>query len=95
MDFVEGLPSVKEKNAILVVVDRLSNYGHFIPIKHPYTASQVADLFIREVFKLHGMPQTIVSDKDPTFASQFWTSFFARQGTKLCHSSAYHPQSDG
>ncbi|CAL8081519.1 unnamed protein product [Prunus armeniaca] len=95
MDFVEGLPSVKGKNAILVIVDRLSNYGHFIPIKHPYTASQVADLFIHEVFKLHGMPQTIVSDKDPTFTSQFWTSFFARQGTKLCHSSAYHPQSDG
>ncbi|CAL9021220.1 unnamed protein product [Prunus brigantina] len=95
MDFIEGLPANKGKNAILVVFDRLSKYGHFVPIAHPYTASQVAEVFMREIFRLHGMPRSIVSDRDPTFTSQFWTTFFALQGTKLCHSLAYHPQSDG
>lgn len=77
------------------MVDRLSKYGHFVIIKHPYTAVQIAQIFIKEIFRLHGLPRTIVSDHDPTFLSQFWTAFFQAQGTKLCHSSAYHPQSDG
>ncbi|CAL8120388.1 unnamed protein product [Prunus armeniaca] len=59
MDFVEGLPSSKGKNCILVVVDRLTKFAHFIPVSHPYTASQIAELFIREIVRLHGYhPQT-------------------------------------
>ncbi|CAL2255289.1 unnamed protein product [Prunus armeniaca] len=84
MDFIKGLPPSSRKNCILVVVDRLSKYGHFVAIKHPYTAVQIAQIFIKEIFRLHGLPRTIVSDRDPTFLS-----------TKLCHSSTYHPQSDG
>ncbi|XP_050117661.1 uncharacterized protein LOC126595396 [Malus sylvestris] len=95
MDFIEGLPSVNGRNAILVVVDRLSKYDHFIPIKHPYTAPQIADVFIHEVFRLHRMPASIVSDHDSIFLSAFWTAFFKNQQTTLCKSSAYHPQSDG
>ncbi|KAI5326961.1 hypothetical protein L3X38_026357 [Prunus dulcis] len=95
MDFVEGLPSSHEKNCILVVVDRLSKYGHFVALKHPYTVAQVAQLFIKKILGLHGLPRTIVSDCNPTFLSQFCTTFFHSQGTKLCHSSAYHPHSNG
>ncbi|PRQ22490.1 putative nucleotidyltransferase, Ribonuclease H [Rosa chinensis] len=95
MDFVEGLPDSQGYNAIMVVVDRLSKYAHFVPVSHPFTASQIADTFMKHIFKLHGMPKRIVSDRDPVFLSHFWTVFFKLQGTQLCHSSAYHPQSDG
>ena len=95
MDFVECLPANHGKNAILVVVDRLSKYGHSIPIKHPYSAPQIAEIFIQEVFRLHGMPASIVSDRDPIFLSEFWTAFFKHQQTTLCKSSAYQPQTDG
>ncbi|KAM1576651.1 hypothetical protein ACFX10_032943 [Malus domestica] len=95
MDFIEGLPLVHGRNAIFVVVDRLSKYGHFIPVKHPYSAAKIDDIFIHEVFRLHGMPASIVSDRDPVFISAFWTAFFKQQHTTLCKSSAYHPQFDG
>lgn len=94
MDFVEGLPKSQMKNVVFVVVDRLTKYAHFIPLSHPYTAAKVANLYMHYVFKLHGMPSSIVSDRDPVFTSKFWSELLRLQGVTLAMSSAYHPQSD-
>lgn len=80
---------------ILVVVDRFTKYAHFIPIKHPYTAKAIATLVFDNVVKLHRVPETIVSDRDKVFTSNFWTVLFQLIGTKLMFSTTYHPQTDG
>lgn len=95
MDFVEGLPSSGHRNAILVVVDRLTKYDHFLALKHPFTAQDVADLFLTEIYWRHGLPNTIVSDRDSVFTSQFWQRLFKSMGVKLHMSTSYHPQTDG
>lgn len=95
LDFITGLPKSKGYEAILVVVDRLSKYSHFILLKHPYTAISIAEIFAREIVRLHGIPKSLISDRDPIFVSNFWLELFKLQGTKLQMSSAYHPESDG
>lgn len=95
MDFVEGLPLSENKDSILVVADRFPKYTHFIPFKHPYNAKQIATIFFDQVHKLHGLPATIISDRDSIFVGQVWTQLFKLLGTKLCHTTSYHPQSDG
>jgi len=95
MDFIEGLPSSHGYSCIMVVVDRLSKYAHLIPLKHPYTAITVVKAFISNIVRLHGIPTFIVSDRDKVFLSTFWRTLFQFQGTQLCMSSSYHPQSDG
>jgi hypothetical protein len=79
----------------MVVVDRLTKYAHFIPLKADYSSKVVAEVFMNQIVKLHGIPKSIVSDRDKVFTSSFWQNLFKLQGTTLAMSSAYHPQSDG
>lgn len=94
LDFVEGLRISKGYDVILVVLYRLTKYAHFIPLKHPFTAKTIADVFVREIIKLHGFAETMVSDRDKVFLSHFLASLFTSQGTVLHKSTAYHPQTD-
>lgn len=95
LDFIDGLLRLQGHDVIIVVVDRLSKYAHFIAPSHPYTTTTIAHLFIDHIFRLHGMPQSIVSDRDPKFTSSFWRELFCLQGTHLNLTLAYHPQCDG
>ena len=95
LDFIMGLPSYRGNSIILVIVDRFSKGIHLGSLPQHHTASGVAQLFMEIFGKLHGMPRSLVSDRDPLFVSHFWQELFKMSGTKLCMSSAYHPQSDG
>ncbi|KAL8441914.1 hypothetical protein Emed_007451 [Eimeria media] len=96
MDFITGLPmSTKGNDAILVVVDRLSKMAHFIPLSVTSTAQDVASIFMREIVRLHGVPSSMVTDRDARFLSQFWKDFTSKLNIQRCLSTAFHPQTDG
>jgi hypothetical protein len=95
LDFVEALPRVRGKSVILTVVDRFSKYCHFIPLAHPYSAEAVAQAFFNDIVRLHGVPQSMVSDRDTVFTSIFWQELMRLMGTKLRMTTTFHPQSDG
>jgi hypothetical protein len=96
IDLITCLPRTKNGyDAILVVVDKLSKMIHLIPITTTITAPQLAALFFREIIRHHGIPTSIISDRDPRFTSSFWNELWKLLGTKLAMSTAYHPQTDG
>jgi hypothetical protein len=95
MDFVEALPKVHGKSVLLNMVDRFSKYAHFIPLGHPYTASSVTRAFFHDIVRLHGFPDSIVSDRDPVFTGHVWRDLFCQAGVQLRMSTAFHPQTDG
>jgi hypothetical protein len=95
LDFIEGLPKSKGYDCILVVVDKFSKYAHFIALAHPFTALHVAKVFMDTIFKLHGLPTAIISDRDKLFISNLWKELFKLSNTELQMSTAYHPQTDG
>lgn len=95
MDFIEALPKSKGHTVILVVVDKFTKFAHFIPVRHPYTAMTIAQLFLDNIVKLHGLPTTIVTDRDTIFVSNFWRELFKLYKVNIALSKAYNPQSDG
>lgn len=95
MDFITGLPFSQGKDCIFVVVDRLTKYAHFFAIPSKSSASQIAEIFFQGVFRLHGLPKTIVSDRDSRFMGAFWQELFRLAGTELTPSTNYQPQTDG
>jgi len=95
MDFIEGLLRFEGKDCILVVVDLFTKFSHFMGLSHPFTAQDVARVFLDNVIKMHGVPQSIMSDSGKVFISLFWKELLRSLGTKLHMSTAYHPQIDG
>ena len=96
MDFVVGLPRTpRGMNSIWVIVDRLTKSAHFLPVKTQYNADKLAVIYVNEIVRLHGVPVSIVSDRDPKFVSRFWQSLQDAMGTELKFSTTFHPQTDG
>ena len=88
MDFVEGLPKSEGADTLLVVVDQLTKFSHFLTLIHLFTTTEVARKLMDTVFKIHGLPKAVVSDRDKVFISQFWKTLFQGLGVKLHLSSA-------
>ena len=96
MDFITKLPrTARGVDAIWVIVDRLTKSAHFLAISESSSAERLAELYVREVVSRHGVPMSIVSDRDVRFTSRFWKKFHEELGTRLHFSTAYHPQTDG
>ncbi|KAK5771447.1 hypothetical protein PVK06_047651 [Gossypium arboreum] len=96
MDFVSGLPlTPTKKDSVWVVVDRLTKSAHFIPVRTDYSLQKLAKLYVAEVVRLHGVPVSIIFDRDPRFTSRFCRKLQEALGTRLDFSTAFHPQTDG
>jgi hypothetical protein len=96
MGFIVGLPLTPRKHdSIWVIVDRLTKTAHFIPVHTTYSAERYAEIYVDLVVRLHGVPKTILSDRGTQFVARFWAQVHESLGTKLIHSSSYHPQTDG
>ena len=96
MDFVFSLPCTRKGyDCIWVIVDRLTKSAHFLPVGKKYSLDYLGELYVNEIVRLHGVPESIVSDRDPRFASKFWGALQATLGTRLHFSTAFHPQTNG
>ena len=96
MDFVTHLPWMPRRNdAVWVIVDWLTKSAHFLAVWMTFTLEEFSQLYIREVIRLHGLPVSIMSNRDPIFTTHFWKSFQKAIGTQLTMSTTFHPQTDG
>jgi hypothetical protein len=95
MDFITGFPKTqRQNNSIMVVIDKLSKYAHFIRVKSTYKTINIGEFFMKEIFRLHGIPKMFISDRDVKFTSNFWKELFVGLGTNLNFNTIYHPQMD-
>jgi hypothetical protein len=92
MDFNVGLPKLRNTSVIMVVVYHLSKYVNFFSLQHPFTTSTMVQIFMDNMFKLHGMPNSIIFDKDPIFTNNFWQALFKLLDTQLHLNTTYHPR---
>jgi hypothetical protein len=96
IDFITKLPrTMKQRDSIMVVVNKLTKNAHFIPVKLTHKAINIAYIYMREIARIHGVPKEIVSDRDPKFTSNFWKGLFKGFGTNINFSTNYHPKSYG
>jgi hypothetical protein len=96
LNFITGLPKTQKHNeSIMVVIDKLSKSTQFIPVKSTFKAINITEIFMKEIFRLHGIPKMVISDRDVKFTSSFWKELFAGLNTNLNFSMSYHPQTDG
>ncbi|GMJ00625.1 hypothetical protein HRI_003731700 [Hibiscus trionum] len=94
MDFIEDILMSKKFNSILVIIDKYTKYEHFLALSHPFTATDVASVYLDQVFKLHGSSKVIISNSDKIFTSLFWKELMKKLGTVSHLSSAYHLETD-
>lgn len=96
IDFITKLPrTIRQHGSIMLVVDKLTKASHCVPVNTTHTTDNIAEIYMREIARLHVIPRTIVSDRDTKFTSYFWRGLFKVFGTNLNFSTTYHPQSDG
>ena len=95
MDFITDLPVSQSFDSIFVVVDRLTKMAHFVPCLKAISGEETAKLFLDNIYRYHGLPNDIVSDRGPQFISKFWKSLFQLLKVQINLSSRYHPQTDG
>jgi hypothetical protein len=95
LDYLTHLPESNGFNSVLIVVDHLTPMAHFLPCTETVTAKETATLFLQGVYRLHGLPRVLVSDRDPKFVIGFWQTLWRRLGTRLNISSSRHTETNG
>ena len=96
MDFLVGLPLTRRKHdSVWAIVNRLTKSAYFLPVRTDYSLDKLTELYIKEIVRLHGIPISIISDRDLGFTSRFWGKLQEALGTRLNFSTAFNPQTDG
>ena len=96
MDFVSSFPLTQQKHDyVWVIIDKLTKSAHFIPVRMDYSMDRLVELYVEEIVRFHGVPLSIMSDRDPRFTSRFWKELQSTLGTKLKFTTTFHPQTDG
>ena len=96
LDFVSDFPLTQRKHDVVwVIVDKLTKSAHFLPVRLDYSMDHLAELYVSEIVRFHGIPLSIVSNRDLQFTSRFWKELQSAFGTRLNFSTAFHPQTDG